>query len=280
MNIKTLFENFKTTREWKKLSPSSQRAYDLQMRKGLTDYFLIRTRVSQINEEFVDELYDKIKTDVSLSMANMFMKVMRRIWSVGRRKKWVSNNPFREMGLEGEEAREIRWTVEQYNLYIRTTIHYGRTALRTLAAFCYVLGQRPGDMLKLTRKNFNSLLTEVTFIQQKTGKKMHMPLTLELIRLAKAAFAYDNDKLIDISAREANEQHRDILRVTGLPTYLQLRDLRRTAISEVMENGGSDAEGQSISGHVNRDELNTYSPSNITMARHALEKRFGKQAFN
>ncbi len=269
--VQNLFDNYKGTREYQKLAKNSKATYDSQMRFAVNDYFLVRNRLTQITETVVDELYEKIKIK-SVQQANMFMRVMRRIWSVGKRKGWTKTNPFIEMGLETVKPRTNRWTKTDYEVYINKTTELKYYDLRAIAAYCYVLAQRPGDIAALTIKNFRNDLTEVSFIQQKTKKEMHLPIIGDLTRYAKAAFSI-GDKLINTHLRILNEQHREVLKLTGLPPDLQLRDLRRTALMEVMENDGTDAEGQALSGHKDRAMLDIYAPSSLKMAVNALHKR-------
>lgn len=276
LTIHALFEAYKETREWKRLAPNSQKTYQQMMDYGEKDAFLVSNRVSLITDTFVDGLYEKLKVEKSLSFATMFMKVMRRIWSVMLRKnrKEIKYNPFREMGLTIPAARTQRWLPEQVAVYTRHLWDNKEYQLFILARLCYELGQRPGDMSMLSRKNFNADFSEVKFVQQKTKKSMHLPVLEDTRRFLKAFGQFD--KLVTLDPRDISILHHKTLRTLGLPDDLQLRDLRRSALMEVMEHGGSDAEGQAISGHVNRQELNTYSPSTLQMAVNAQNKRFGK----
>lgn len=274
ITIQTLFSTFKETREWNKLSVNSKKTYQQMMTHAEKDYFLITNRANQITEDFVDKLYEKLKTTKSVSHATMFMKVMRRIWSVCKRKKLVKNNPFKEMGLQTPKAREIRWDKSEVEKYIQIALESKYYDVMLVAALCYELGQRPGDMKRLveTKEGFNSDFTEVKFIQQKTHKRMYLPIYTERLQKYLKAFL---PKVIIHNEHDFLALHRDVLAKANLPSYLQMRDLRRTALLEIMEANATDAEGQSISGHVNRQELNTYSPSTLQMAMNAMSKRFG-----
>lgn len=274
ITVSTLFAKFKETREWNKLSINSKKTYRQMMNHAEKDYFLIMNRASQITEDFVDELYDKLKITKSVSHATMFMKVMRRIWSVCKRKKLVGNNPFREMGLETPKARIIVWTKDEVEAYIQKALDKKYYDLLLVAMLCYELGQRPGDMKKLveTKQGFNSDFTEVKFVQQKTKKCMYLPIYTERLQRYLKAFL---NHAITRNEHDFLALHHEILNTANLSPKLQMRDLRRTALTEVMEADATDAEGQSISGHVNRQELNTYSPSTLKMAKNAMAKRFG-----
>lgn len=278
MKVSELFERYKATREYQNLAINSKRSYNSMMKLAVDDYFLVRNRITQITEEFVDTLYEKLCNKGNASYAGQFMRVMRRIWSVARRKKWVKSNPFREMRIKVTKPREVVWTKEQVNKLLDAGVASHQYGLAATIALCYYLAQRPGDMMFLKREAFNNDFTEVRFIQQKTGKAMRLPVMPELAKYVKAALSANGDVIYDKSSKALNVAFRELKRLNLLPISLQIRDLRRTALVEFMENGATDAEGQSWSGHANRDMLNTYAPSTITMARNAMQKRFGNTA--
>jgi len=276
INLATVWEKYKTTREWNKLSPNSQRTYTTVMKSAIEDYFLLGNRVNQITETRVDELYQKLfKTKPS--HANMLMRVLRRVFSVAKRKGWVKDNPFREMGLVKTEPRTNRWSKEEVKLYFDTAWAKQKYDLAMVVRLCYEWAQRPGDIIALTRANFNSELTEVKLTQQKTGKKIHLPIQEETTRYLKAIFAKQNkifSLLITIPERHINGLHREHLKEIGISQQLQIRDLRRTALIEMMESGATDAEAQAVGGHVDRQMLNIYAPPTFKMAEAGLAKRF------
>jgi len=107
----------------------------------------------------------------------------------------------------------------------------------------------------LTRANFNSELTEVKLTQQKTGKKIHLPIQEETTHYLKAIFAKQN-RLINLLERHINGLHREHIKEIGISQQLQIRDLRRTALIEMMDAGATDAEAQAVGGHVDRQMLN------------------------
>jgi integrase len=274
MYVKELFERYKETREFTSLSVNSKKSYIGNMKMAQEDYFLVNDRVSRITEKYVDDLYQHICKSESVSKANQFMRIMRRIWSVCKRKGFIKTNPFREMGLTGVPPREIVWDKEQVQAAIDASIREKSYSLSAVIALCYYLAQRPGDMMALNRENFNGDFTLVKFRQRKTGKQMLLPVIPELAKYVKAAIGANGHVVCKFSERQINEDFRALKERINLPEHLQIRDLRRTALVEMMENGATDAEGQSWSGHADRDMLNTYAPSSLAMAQNALNKRF------
>lgn len=277
MKINDLFEKYKETREFQNLSFNSKRVYIGMMKLALEDYFLVSNHTKHITENYVDTLYEKLCKNGKSTVAGMFMRVMRRIWSVAKRKKWVKTNPFREMRIKVDKPREIVWTKEQVKKLLDVGLANHKYGVTATVALCYYLAQRPGDMMHLTRDTFNEDFTEVNFVQKKTGKKMKLPVIPELVKYVKAAFSTNGDVIYNKTEKSCNVEFRELKRLSLTPINLQIRDLRRTALVEFMENGATDAEGQSWSGHANRDMLNTYAPPTMRMARSAMQKRFGNR---
>lgn len=278
ISVQTLFDEFKKTREYTKLATKSKSVYDRAMKYGVEEHFLVVRRVSLITERFVDELYQNLLKDGRHSHANMFMKVMRRVWSVMRRKGLVTGNPFREMGIEKTEPRTTRWTKEQLDLYFKTLKTKGYFEVFLLAKLCYVLGQRPGDMARLTKRNFSNGYSSVSFKIQKTGKGIQLPILDEELKHVLAAYFKHADQITKRTSQDISVIHRYTLAEARLPSNLQIRDLRRTALMEIFEAGGTDAEGQAVSAHSDRSldsMLNVYSPYTYQMAENAMRKRFG-----
>ena len=61
---------------------------------------------------------------------------------------------------------------------------------------------------------------------------------------------------------------------SGIPTTLQLRDLRRTGATEMAESGCTEDELMSVTGHKDRAVVSTYVRKTPKLAAHAISKRF------
>lgn len=280
MTLEQLFAKYKETREFKNLAPSSQLIYTNIMRRAVDVHFRAYPRINMITETTVDNLYAKLLKEGKHTVANELMRVCRRAFSVARRHGWIERNPFKEMGIKLKPPREVVWTEYQVKKFINTAIEKQQYGIACVTALCYYLAQRPGDMMALTHNNFDAGITEVVFRQRKTGKKMTLPVIPELAKYVKAAFAEYGGKTYTKGPRMFNIEFREIKTLAGIPSNLQIRDLRRTALVEFMERGATDAEGQSWSGHSNRDMLNTYAPATKKMAINAMQKRFVNEKLN
>lgn len=281
MRLTELFEWFKETREYRKIATNSKIMYDQMMNHAL-NYFPVKGTVESINDVVVDKWYDGLVEQGKTSKAVAIMKVMRRIWNVAKRKGLVKVNPFEKMGLSSIAPRTELWTRELAETFRLRALAEGKKHIALLVDMCYHLGIRPGDVIGLKTTAFNRLEDLVVVKQQKTKKIVSIPVYQPFKGRLVAALNSEWSKrwgtfLPQYSYSQYSKDYRFIRDLLGLPKSLQLRDLRRTALSEILNSGASDAEAQSISSHSDRDlnaMLNTYSPITVKMARSAMRKRF------
>lgn len=268
MKLQNMFEWFQETREWRKLKPNSRKVYHQMMRHALNK-FPIMDKVHRITPKVVDEWYDELIAEGKKHRAVTIMKIMRRIWNVAKRAGHVKTNPFEKMNLDGLEARNTIWTRNQVDAVIHTLNKKGYEDTAMLIKMCYDLAQRPGDIINMNRSNLNDDQT-VTIQQEKTGAIVTIPVSDDLWADMMVA---GNFFITETSLRIHNKHFAEVRKELDLE-HLQIRDLRRTALTEIMESGATDAEGQAISGHKNRDMLSVYAPPTVKMAQSAMKKRY------
>lgn len=274
MKVEALFEWYRTTREWRKLAKNSKIMYDQMMKHTLARFDNVFAVTATSVDQWYDELVEQGKTHKAVSI----MKVMRRIWNVAKRVGKVDNNPFEKMGLASIAPREQLWTKEIVEKFRVKALEENKPHIALLVDMCYNLGQRPGDVIGLSVKAYNQHEDIVVVKQQKTGKVVSIPIYAPFKGRLKAALkSVWVDRwgtfLPQINYSQYNRDYRYIRECLDLPKSLQLRDIRRTVMTEILDGGASDAEALAISGHSDRDMLNTYGKSTIKMARSAMEKR-------
>ena len=65
----------------------------------------------------------------------------------------------------------------------------------------------------------------------------------------------------------------EVKALCGLPRELQMGDLRKTAITELIRSGVDQLAIMSVTGHRNVQSLNPYNKHNFNTAKSALEMR-------
>lgn len=279
-----LIQFYKSTYEWTKLTANSQKLYDFMirtacdMRIGSANITFDRMLSKNVTPTHADKMQAQIATEYSPHRSVHTVKVMRKIWFVGKRHGKVQFNPFERMGLRGIPNRIVLWTPEQVEKLIETADAMGMSSIGTLALLCYDLCQRPSDMRMLKWDNVRDGV--VTFTQQKTSTGVEIPASERL-----------QDRLGTLPTRtgelvvcEATQQPYDrrlynkwFVRVrdaAGLSSDLQLRDLRRTGATEMAEAGCTEDELRSVTGHQSRDVLSIYVRPTVKLAASGINRRF------
>lgn len=283
-SVQALINFYKTTNEWEKLKENSKIFYDLCFRTatetvfGQSNLSFGETKAKNVTATGADRLYAQIVREFSKHRATHCIKVLRKAYNVGYRHDRVAANPFANMQIEGLPNRKVLWEPEQVFHLVKTADEMGLRSIGTLAMLCYDLCARPGDMRQLRWNNFKAGVFEYT--QEKTGAEMSVPASPRLIERLESITNRQDE--IAISESTGNPYSKDHLvktfarvrRKSGLPTGLQLRDLRRTGATEMAESGCTEDELRSVGGWKSREILATYVRPTTKLATSAINKRF------
>lgn len=277
---------YKSTYEWTKLTNNSQRLYSLMIRTaseiriGSANVTFDRMLSKNVTPTHADKLQAQIAEAFSTHRAVHVMKVLRKIWFVGKRHGKVVFNPFERMGLKGLEDRVVLWEPDQVERLIETADRIGCGSIGTLALLCYDLCQRPSDMRHLQWSDIRDGV--VRFTQEKTGTKVEIPASERLLdRLSTLPQQTGNIVVCEATQRPYdrrlyNKWYVRVRDAAGLPSHLQLRDLRRTGATEMAEAGCTEDELRSVTGHQSRDVLSIYVRPTVRLAASGVNKRFAK----
>lgn len=281
---------YKTTNEWRKLTDNSRIAYRLMIEtasfftlKGSSMHFG-KMLSKNITPTHTDKLYAQMTTDYSEHRAVHVIKVLRKIWNTGMRHGKVTFNPFTKMGVKGLQPRLILWEPDQVEAFVRKADEMGFWSIGTIAMLCYDLCQRPGDMRQLRWSDFDG--DTFKFIQEKTKTEMEVPASKRLVERLRgfSGSVASNDTIIAL--HEPSQRPYDrflyakvgrrIRAAAGLPSELQIRDLRRTGATEMAEAGCTEDELRAVTGHKSRDVLSTYVRPTKKLAASGINRRFSK----
>ena len=287
-SVLSLVSAYKRTNAWSSLSVNTKRTYN-QILTGVYPVVLgggskpfgdlVAVNVTPMMAE---KLYEHLKKSVSEHRANHTIKVLRRIWGIGKRKQVVRNNPFREMGLRNLPERVVLWEQEQVFAFIDKADEMGLHSIGTLVLLCYDLCQRPGDMRQITWAAYDG--EEFDLVQEKTKVRVTIPVSprlqarLDPIRGKDSALIVWKSDITDEAGYDRYAIYKAVARIrraAGLPDHLQARDLRRTGATEMAEAGVTEDQLRSVTGHRSRNILNTYVRPTRKLAASAMAKRFG-----
>jgi integrase len=291
-SVKGLFVEFQSSRHFRRLAPKTQRSYmqcmDEILEARLPNGSMFGDhRFRDVTPQVVDRLYDIFRRGKDgrdrLAFANAMMRVARRIWGLAQRSHNLPGNPFSKPGLESTESRDVVWTRDDVDRLCQTAIEDGYPSLATAVMLALELGQRVGDVRAMTWDHYHDGVVDGSVFrikQSKTKEVVHIPVSDQLIGLLETlprvpgkpivicestGKPYDEFLLRNVFAR--------IRERAGISADLQMRDLRRTALTEMSEAGASTNEIMSVSGHRTRAIVDVYARKSQTQAANAIRKR-------
>lgn len=146
------------------------------------------------------------------------------------------------------------------------------------------LGQRIEDIRYSTWDNYN--LKEKLYSREviiKTNERIAgIPLSDTLVKMLNdQKEVYDFQKWVvpnpltlePYSEINISRVTRKIMMAANLPMKLQLRDIRRTVLTDLANHGATDTEIMAYSGHKSRESLMPYVRISTQQARNAANKR-------
>lgn len=294
-SVRALFQKFKDAPEFYDKKDATKRFYldcmkkleEVQLDNGMA-FGDVDVRV--IERRHAKKLYEKVRfpegkggRDLT-AYASAMMRTARRAWSVVMDEFRLTVNPFRELELKGTKKRRVSWNLEQVGTFCAAAIKEGYPSMALAAMLALELGQRIVDIREMHWDSYrDGLLSETAEFeieQSKTGAEVIIPASDVLIGMLERMPRRDGQPiLICETTGKPYDEHlirhvfSRIRKRAGLPNELQLRDLRRTAISELARAGATTDEIMSISGHSTREIIEHYVVRSRENAMAAMVKR-------
>ncbi len=232
-------------------------------------------RVDAVDRPFCEEYLETIESLGSRRNARAVLRqVFRRAISLRR----LTLNPTDDIELDGILARQERFEDEDLEAFVTACRAHPTHGVMVYVGFMLLLftGQRPGDMLKMTWRQYDG--ARIRLRQQKTKKWVDIPAHAQLKALLDALPR--SDLLIvtragkPISLKLFNTRFNEVRRAAKLAGK-QARDLRRTAMVRMAEGGAEIQDIAAVTGHSidnTRRILEVYLPRTLRMAERGVAK--------
>ena len=285
-----LIGSYKTSLSYKQLTPRTREHYDYYLQcwqnSRIGGVPVTKAKLSTIVTPMCQRLYDEHSHN-SVSLANHSLAVFRLIFNYGIRQGYIAVNPFAHVKTMRTKPRKVTWEREQVRAFLNTA--YSRWEWRNVGLIvhmAYEWGQRLGDMRMLKWSSYDIGTGVLTLTQSKRRAKVTLPTSEGLQSVLKQQH---NDfgsqeyvapsprkvykKYVPYSIDTINNIGRDIMNAAGLPDTLWLMDLRRTAITEMVEQGTPVTSIMAISGHATPQSLTPYVKHTLKGATVAQQMR-------
>ena len=290
-NLRQVLAHYYKTGQFNSLSLHTQKTYTYGFNKiCVTKMFgreLGDITLKYLTPTHCTELYETWVKQVSVDNANQLSRIYSVLINFCISLGLMDKNPMSMVKKRSHEPRSVVWTQEQVELFVETAFSkFEYRNIGLLALLCYEWGQRPVDIRLLKWSSIDFVNKMVTIKQTKRGATVQLPIEGKLDELLSqqkedwgfqdyvlpyqrpSDGAYSVIEHFQVSAL-ANE----VKALCGLPRELQMGDLRKTAITELIRSGVDQLAIMSVTGHRNVQSLNPYNKHNFNTAKSALEMR-------
>lgn len=224
---------------------------------------LQHAKLSVLETPMIQRMYDEQVRQTTVHLANRTLTVYRLMLNYAIRCGYTRHNPFEKIKRKATKHRKVMWKREDVRAFLNTA--FSRWQWRNAGLIFYMIyewGQRVSDILNLKWENIDLDTNTVTIRQSKRDAKVQLPISeglAKMLKQQKKDFFLSNyvapqmvrrqGKFIPYSVDTINNYFCDICEAARIDDELQLRDLRRTAITETIENGGDIITVMQMSGH-------------------------------
>lgn len=280
------------TPKFLKLRPTTQKDYEYQIGKAITtvlrdgrtlgDIQFESIRIKHITEAYNQWLQSGVRT------ANIRATYLSAVWGVAKQYEITRyTNPVSLLDRQKEKPRKVMWTEEHVIKFLDVAYNdFKWRSVGLIVQMAYEWAQRIGDMRLLKWQHLDLDAQRLDIEQSKRGVDVHLPIGDSLnnmLKIQKEAFGFQEwvapkpypraDKFITYEKRDISLVTNDILATANLPSDLCAMDLRRTAITEMVEAGVDIAGIMQVSGHQNPSSVKPYMVNTLAGATTALDKR-------
>lgn len=230
-------------------------------------------------------LINDVKNNIGERFANYTLQVVTRVWNVLIKYDMLDKNPWSYVDRTKPAPRNIIWKTEDVTKFLQTAFSHPRWRnVGLLVRINIELGQRIEDIRFSEWENYD--LTEKLYSREiiiKTNERIAgIPLSDTLVQMLeeqKEVYGFQNWvvpnplTLEPYTEKNISRIVRCIMKLCELPLKLQLRDIRRTVLTDLANHGATDTEIMAYSGHKSRESLMPYVCISTQQARNAADKR-------
>ena len=288
--LSEIVEFFLLSSAFRRLSSASQRDYESHLMsvintevegKDLGDYRCSKLKVRHLTQAYDEWLLTGVRT------ANYRKSVLSAAWKHAMRHDVMINNPVALVKTVSQPPRRTVWTREQVQTFLETAYSDFRwRSIGLIVHMAYDWGQRVGDMRVITWDKLDLTECRMDLTQSKRNAEIHLPISqglCDMLRQQKEDFGYQEYVAPRVKPRagaytpydkvEISILINEILEEANLPLELTAMDLRRTAVTEMMEGGVDLANIMQVTGHKNIASVKPYMVNTLSGATKALAAR-------
>lgn len=290
-SLSKLIKAYLASKQFAKLSAAAQKDYHLclvaaEHTKIHTGKTLGQTAIMHFSLRHATECYDQW-IDRGIYRANKIASIMSIVFNWALKRELVTKNPMLGLDKIPNKPRKIMWTPEQVNTFLTTAYSQWKwRSIGLIIQMAYEWGQRVGDMRLLTWDTLDIEGRRLDLEQSKRKADIHLPISEALAHVLtqqKQTFGFQQYVAPNITPSdgaykpyakyEISSYVNKIKQEAGLPDSLTAMDMRRTAITEMVEAGVDITQIKQVSGHKALNSLTPYIKHTFAGASSALSQR-------
>lgn len=248
-------------------------------------------KLSDLRYKHFERAYETWQTERGVTSSNHIASSVSVVLNMAIRNEALTTNYMGLVPKTTPKPRRVKWTPDQIKQFL--DVAYSEWRFRSIGLIVhmgYEWGQRIGDMRLLQWDSLDLDAQRLDLIQSKRGVDVHIPISDNLTTMLiqqKKDFGFQDYVAPRVNPRAGAYSPYDLTEVSsivnqvkdiaGLPAELQARDMRRTAITEMVEAGVDLAGIMQVSGHQSPASVTPYLVNTFSGAKTALDKRWGNK---
>ena len=247
-------------------------------------------RIDNLSVAHLSEAY-AIWERTGTRTANIRSECISAVYRVAMQAEIVQVNPISLVDKTAGKPRRVRWTHDNVKSFLDTAYsEFDYRSIGLIVHMAYEWAQRLGDMRTLTWDKLDLEAQRCDLTQRKRGAEVHLPIPPQLNKmlvLQKEDWGFQQYVAPRVKRRagaytpyQEEEIHavvNEVKEIAGLPSELTGQDLRRTAITQMVEAGADQFEIMQVSGHTSPNSVTPYLVNTFTGATNALAKRWSNK---
>lgn len=225
--------------------------------------------------------------DRGVSRANKISAILSIVFNRAISMDILNRNPIKGIKRVPNKQRKVMWTQDQVFTFLDTAYRHNKwRSIGLIVQMAYEWGQRIGDMRLLTWDKIDLDNRRMDIEQSKRSADVHLPISDPLFHvLHQQKEAYGFQPYVAPQMQPSDGAYKpykkdnlfsyvnEIKKAADLPDELTAMDMRRTAITEMVEAGVDITQIKQVSGHKSINSLTPYIKHTFSGASNALAQR-------
>ena len=283
-------EFYLNSEAFKRLKAKTQKDYESHLKaivntvvegKALGVYHNKSIKVRHLTAAYEQWLQSGVRS------ANYRKTVLSACWNHSMRYDVMIHNPVSLVQTQKTDRRTVMWTREYVKRFLdEAYADFNYRSIGLIVHMAYEWGQRVGDMRLLKWECLDLSECRLDIKQSKRGAEVHLPISKNLCQMLQAQqkdFGFQEYVAPRVKPRsgaftpydleEISPSINRLLDKANLPRELTAMDLRRTAVTEMLEAGVDIAGIRQVTGHKNMQSVVPYMINTFSGASKALSAR-------